>query len=288
MSRELLLHPELHRPWLDENGRNLVTTRDRRNIITHQPAYFTRDQWVQIDAALVKGYRKNAKLTGLMTELGLVFNITELPKIDNYLKTGRFNYEQDDFVNLKNLHELALPFPHSQVIVSKLELRLAVDKISMLTVPVEAQGMMLGRATDRALVESGPDSILNTHNEGLLGAKGVQRLDHESNHYPTIVMTMMERLGDASYYGPYILLHHPEAKLRTFDEVTNVPSHSVHGTWDMVLFQATPDVFRIIHAYNLVTIQEKVEGDRITLRHAVISVPQVRGPLGVIYAKRKE
>ncbi len=162
----------LRRPWIDRNGES-VAMMDGRAVKSETAARLTKEQWMQVDAAAVRGAESRWPLVRWLLD-----NASKL-EMDGMLQATINMEDAPQGERPCTSSVLPLPITHSDFSLSTL-----LPELLDTTMP-EASGRRVGECVERATV----DAMW----EAAVPASGIQEA--------------VAKLVESKWYGPFVVVH---------------------------------------------------------------------------------
>jgi len=306
------------RPYVGEDGRSRITVNHggrNASIVTNANATLRKDEWIQLDTAVVKAAKPRLAVVGRLRAAGLAYTIP-----NGMGKTSLEHETQSDIgdatVSMDGLREgdrsrphyalssLPLPIIHKdfsfsarQIMASRnggSPLDTTMAELAARRVAEEAEKLTLGVSTG---INYGGGQVYGFTNFPSRLTKTITT-PTSSNHATTVseVLAMIKQAMDAGYYGPYDLWYSPawhgfmnedystakgdntlRERLLKIENIEGVlPADYLTGT-TLVLVQRTPDVARMVVGMDITTVQWETQGGMmLNFKVMAILVPQMR------------
>lgn len=307
------------KPYIGSDGRSYITVNQggqSRALVTNTPATLRKDEWIELDRAVLKAAKERLSVVSDLRSAGLTYNIP------NGMGKTVLEYEaQSDVTGATtsmdgiregdrdrpqyDLRNLPLPITHKDFSFSARQLAASRNGGSPLDttmaelagrrVSEEVEKMVLGKATTVSVGGGQVYGFTNFPN----------RLTHDltaptaSNQATTLaeVLAMRKKSTDAKHYGPWALYYGPgwygfmdgdyvpsggtgltlRQRLAQIEGITAVRPADYLTDTEMVLVQQTSDVVRLVDGMQLTTVQwETMGGMQLNYKVMCICVPQLR------------
>lgn len=230
-------NPGVLRPWIGKDGRSYFTVNDDsgkpRNIVANADATLRKDEWIQLDQAVVKAAQKRLKATADLRSAGLVYTIPNgLAK--TILETEAQSDINEAVVSMDGLREseqdrpvyartqLPLPIVHKDFSFSARQIAVSRNGSSPLdTTGAELAGRRVAEEIEKMVL--GVSGIADLYAYG--GGTIYGYTDHTSRNTKTItnptaggwtggtavteVLDMRKKAQDDKHFGPYMLYCSP-------------------------------------------------------------------------------
>lgn len=307
------------RPFIGDDGRSHVTlntAQGKRTIITNATATLRKDEWIQLDTAVIKAAKPRLNAVADLRSAGLQYVIP-----NGLGKTSLEHEAQSDIgaatISMDGLRQgerdrpqydlrsLPLPIIHKDFQFSARQVAASRNGGSPLdTTMAELAGRRVAEETEK-LVLGVADTFAFGGGSVYGYANFPQRLTKaltaptSANHPTTVaeVLAMRKQSTDNNYFGPWVLYYSPawyvhmdedyystdrtattlRKRLSEIEGITAVkPADYLTGT-SLILVQQTPDVARLVLGMDITTVQwESHGGMQLNFKVMTIMVPQVR------------
>jgi uncharacterized linocin/CFP29 family protein len=302
------------RPYIGKDNRSYIT-RNNQALVTNAPATLRKDEWIQLDTAVLKTAKARLNAVADLRSAGLQYSIP-----NGLGKTTLEHEAQGDIsgaeVSMDGLREsesarphydlksLPLPIIHKdfsfsarQVAASRnggSPLDTTTAELAARRVAEQAEAMLLGTASTYSY---GGGNIYGYTNFPDRITKSLTA-PTSANHATTVaeVLDMMKQLQDANYYGPYTLYYSPawtvamnedfvtakgdntlKQRLEAIDNIKMCKQADYLTGTTLILKQDTADVARMVVGLDVTTVQwESHGGMQLNFKVMTILVPQLR------------
>lgn len=317
--------PMALRPYIGSDGRNYITANTGKldkdgkpvlnSLVTNAPATLRKDDWIQLDTAVIKAAKPRLNAVADLRGGGLEYNIP------NGMGKTSLEYEAQSDVGpasismdgiregdsdrpLFDLRNLPLPIIHKdfqfsarQVMASRnggSPLDVTGAELAGRRVAEEVEKLTLGESASYAF---GGGAIYGYKNFPSRLTKTLTA-PTTSNQAVTVaeVLDMKQRSINNNYYGPWILYFSPawgaymgadysaskgdntlQERLAKIDGITQVKQADYLTGTTLLLVQQTSDVARIVNGMDITTVQwESHGGMQLNFKVMAILVPQLR------------
>tara|TARA_R110000751_G_scaffold152635_1_gene257754 strand:- start:7415 stop:8470 length:1056 start_codon:yes stop_codon:yes gene_type:complete len=318
--------PNSLRPYIGHDGRSYITQNSGQSdaggnptynqLVTNAPATLRKDDWIQLDTAILKAAKPRLNAVGDLRAAGLQLTIP-----NGMGKTVLEHETQSDITAATismdgirksdgdrpqfNLQSLPLPIIHKdfsfsarQVMASRnggSPLDTTTAELAGRRVAEEAEKLLLGES---ATYSYGGGSVYGYTNFPQRLTKTITA-PTTSNHPTTVaeVLAMRKQSTDNNYFGPWALYYSPawygmmdedytatvnqpwtlRSRLQQIEGITAVrPADYLTGT-TILLVQQTPDVARMVVGMDITTVQWETNGGmELNFKVMAIMVPQLR------------
>lgn len=292
------------RPFIGKDGRSYITmTQNGQDItvpLTNATATLRKDDWMQLDDAIVKAAKPRLRAVSDLFARGLTYNIP-----NGMGKTVLETHRQSDVtpatISMDGLRKsqadrpvfdilnLPLPIIHKDFEFSARQVMASRNGGSPLdTTTAELAGVRVAEAAEQLL--------LGMSNEYSYGGGQIQGYTNFTSSIPKVltnpetsgwtpattvqeVLDMKLKSQSASHYGPWVLYVAPQwdvfmdddysaakgdntlrERLSKIDGIEEVKTLDYLTGYQMVLVQMTRDVVRIVNGLNLTTVQWESNG----------------------------
>ncbi len=318
--------PNSLRPYVGNDGRSYITTNTGQTdgggnpvynqLVTNAPATLRKDDWIQLDTAILKAAKPRLNAVGDLRSAGLQLTIP-----NGMGKTVLEHETQSDITPATvsmdgirksdgdrpqfNLQSLPLPIIHKDFSFSARQVMTSRNGGSPLdTTTAELAGRRVAEEAEKLLL--GESSTYSYGGGSVYGYTNFpQRLTKTitaptaSNHPTTVaeVLAMRKQSTDNNYFGPWVLYYSPawygymdedytttvnqpwtlRSRLQQIEGITAVrPADYLTGT-TLLLVQQTPDVARMVVGMDITTVQWETNGGmELNFKVMAIMVPQLR------------
>ncbi|MBU1067247.1 bacteriocin family protein [Patescibacteria group bacterium] len=313
------------RPYQGRDGRSYITVNTGRvdkdgkpiyqALVTNAVATLRKDDWVQLDTAIIKAAKPRLTAVADLRAAGLQYVIPNgLGK--TVLEHEAMSDIGDASISMDGLREgdsdrpqfeltaLPLPIVHKDFQFSARQVMASRNGGSPLdTTNAELAGRKVAEEVEKLLLGE-----VNTYTYGGGTVYGytnfTDRLTHtltapaSDNHATTVaqVLAMRKKSIDAGYYGPWALYYSPgwsvymdedystskgdntmRQRLAAIDGITAVKQADYLSDTTLLLVQMTSDVARMVIGMDLTTVQwESHGGMQLNFKVMCIMVPQLR------------
>lgn len=314
------MDPGVLRPWRGENGKSYVTLtiNGKQEIIpvaNAASASLRKDEWIQLDEAVIKAARQRLKLVADLRSAGLVYNIPNgMSKTELQHQTmsdpGSATMDMDGLAKSDNdrpvyeLKSLPLPIVHSQFEFSARAVAVSRTGGSPIdTTMAEAAGRRVAEYLEQLAIGNNTDNRFAT----IYGLTNYPQRLTRTITAPTAagwvpndtvldVLAMRQQSITNRFYGPWKLYHSTgwqayldedysaakgditlRERLMKINGITGVESLDFLTGTQLLLVQQTTDVVRMVNGMDLTTVQWESQGG--LMRHfkvLCIQVPQIR------------
>ncbi len=310
--------PNALRPWTGNDGRSYITkveNGDAKTLLTNAPTTLRKDEWKQLDAAVVKAAQTRMQVFGDIRGAGLTYSIpngmgktvleTERESDISGAAVSMDGIQKADADRLQyDLVNLPLPIIHKDFHYSARQLATsrnsgqALDtshaELAARKVSEEVEKMTLGEA---GTFSYGGGSIYGFTNFPNRLTKTLTA-PTSSNHETTVneVLDMRGQAYAAKHYGPYMLYASPgwdqyldedyssskgdntlRDRLKKIQGIIDVRTAHFLSDEQLVLVQMTSDVCRAVIGMDITTVQwESQGGMMLNYKVMAILVPQLR------------
>lgn len=311
------------RPYIGEDGRSRITVNQNgkpMSLIANANATLRKDEWIQLDTAVIKAAKPRLNAVTDLRSAGLVYTIP-----NGLGKTVLEHEAQSDIgpatVSMDgiregnrnrpqfNLHSLPLPITHKdfsfsarQVMASRnggSPLDTTMAELAGRQVAEEIEKLTLGVSTG---ISFGGGQVYGYMNYPHRLTKTLTAINAAS-YYTVVadVLDMRKKSTDNNYFGPWVLYYSPawyghmdadydasnrngvtlKNRLEKIDGITAVkPADYLTGT-TLLLVQQTSDVTRLVMGMDITTVQWETQGGmQINFKVMAIMVPQLRSDYG--------
>lgn len=261
------------RPWLGNDGNSYITLIGKDGLLekaaSPAPAVLTKSRWIELDTIAHREFRNAAPVTCFLLDYeadkgrplvlepgeGLAATLLDLDAGSD--RTAAYTEERGWPVHSDKT--MPLPTTHCDFFFSARQLEEYRDGGTLLDPTMPAMAA-------RRVGELVEDTLLGTHKVegvwGLCNHPGVLRCRWMGG-LEAVIRDMLDRLNIADYYGPYALLYGPAHKhlmvpggllgIKVELEATLLANRL--GPHDLVLFQLTPDVVRLVVGLGVTVVQ---------------------------------
>lgn len=308
------------RPFIGRDGRTYVTINEGgkpRTLVTNAPATLRKDDWIQLDTAIIKAAKPRLNVVADLRAAGLQYTIPNgLSKTvlehevqsdigDAILSMDGIREGDSDRPQFE-LRSLPLPIIHKDFQFSARQVMASRNGGSPLdTTTAELAGRRVAEAAEKLVL--GEASSFSFGGGVVYGFKNfptrlTKTITAPGTNATTVseVIAMRKQSTDKNYYGPWILYYSPawyaqmdtdystaypnltlRQRLAQIEGITQVkPADYLTGT-TLLLVQQTPDVARIVVGMDITTVQwESKGGMQLNFKVMAILVPQLRGDYG--------
>lgn len=288
------------RPYLDSKGRSCLRVfNERKNkhetVITNSPALLMKDQWIQIDDAVVRVARPLLRVWGDVVGAGLTYDIpdgmgTTIIQHQSMTDAGEAALSMDGLRQTNrdrtvfDLHNLPLPIVHSdfhfslrEILVSRRQrlpldvtmieqsTRKCVELVEKLTIG-SLSSYAYGGGTIYGLTNY-PDRIATTLTLPTSAGWEPETLVNE-------VLSMIQALQDIYFNGPYLVWYSPgwtkfldadyaatyggktlRQRLGDIEDISTWRKADYLSNYQIVVVQMTRDVIQAVRGMRLKTMQ---------------------------------
>jgi len=311
--------PGALRPFIGKNGQSYMTLNDTggpKTIVANATATLRKDEWIQLDQAVIKAAKPRLNAVADLRSAGLQYTIPNgmartvlqheaQSDIGPAITSMDGLREGDTERPVYDLRNLPLPIIHKDFSFSARQVMASRNGGSPLdTTMAELAGRQVAEEAERLLL--GESSSYSYGGGSVFGYKNFpQRLTKtlstptSSTHGVVVqeVLDMIKQATDNNYFGPYILYYSPDWYSFMDQDYTS----SVNQTWTLkdrleritalssvknadfmtgttlMLVQQTSDVARMVIGMDMTTVQwESHGGMMLNYKVMTIMVPQLR------------
>jgi uncharacterized linocin/CFP29 family protein len=311
------------RPWRGRDGQSYITVNSGRfddngspvfnNLVTNAPTALRKDDWVQLDTAVIKAAKPRLNAIADLRAAGLVYNIPNglgktVLEYEAQSNAGAATISMDGLRQsdgsrpLFDLRTLPLPIIHQdfsysarQVIASRnggSPLDTTSAELAARNVAEEAEKLLLG-ASDTYTFGGG--TVYGYRNYTYRETKSLTTPGTNATTV-TEVLDMRKKSMDNNYYGPWMLYYSPgwsaymdtdystakgdntlRERLKKIEGIIDVKQADYLTDTSMILVQMTSDVVRLVMGMDITTVQwESQGGMQLNFKVMAIMVPQLR------------
>lgn len=307
--------PGVLRPF-EHEGHNLVTNRKNETMVTNAPALLRKDEWEQLDNAVVNGARNRLKLISDLRSSGLTHDVsagigkttlvTQKASEITEAEVSMHPTTQADSDN-QEFDTDTLPLP----VVSKdfsIPIRL-LESSRIDGTPLDvSQAEQCGRRVSEMIEQIGCGKVAPSYGGNTVYGitnfpdRNTQTLDDPNGGGWTPAATVQDvlQMKNASqldgHYGPWKLYNgagwdvfldddYSAAKgdntlrqrLLAIEGIQSMDTLDYLGQYEMVLVQQTSDVIRLVDVVDVTTVQwETMGGLMLHMKVMAVLVPQLR------------
>lgn len=312
--------PGALRPYMGQDGRSRIVITNAegkpQSIVTNSPATLRKDEWIQLDTAVIKAAKPRLTAVADLRTAGLQYTLP-----NGLSKTVLQHEAQSDIgealISMDGIREgdrdrpqydlrsLPLPIIHKDFSFSARQVMASRNGGSPLdTTMAELAGRRVAEEAEKLLL--GVNDVVTYGGGSVYGfCNFPHRLTKSltsptsSNHPTTFaeVLAMRKQSTDNGYYGPWVLYYSPawygymdedyhstdrtnmtlRRRLENVEGIVAVkPADYLTGT-TLVLVQQTPDVARVVVGMDITTVQWETHGGmQLNYKVMAIIVPQLR------------
>lgn len=291
------------RPWKDRTGRSFITVNGRggpKNLVTNTPATLTKDEWIQLDQAVIKAARPLLRVWGDLTRAGLTYSIpngmgTTVLQYQTMTDAGAATMSMDGLRQserdrpLFDLKNLPLPLVHGDFSFSAREIAVSRQSGSPLDTVMAEQ-------TTRKVAEQVERLVVGVSGSYTYGGGTIYGLTNYPDRITKVfdlptggtwtpkktadsVSDMIQSAQNNYFNGPYMLYYSPgwtkyldqdysatyggetlRSRLGKVADIVGIQKLDYLTNYQMVLVQMTSDVIRAVTGMGLTTVQWETEG----------------------------
>lgn len=314
--------PGALRPFVENDGRSYISVGGGgvqpvyNNLVTNAPATLRKDDWIQLDTAVIKAAKPRLTAVADLRSKGLVYNIpngmgkTSLEH-EAMSDIGPASISMDGLREgnsdrpLFDLRSLPLPIIHKDFNFSARQVMASRNGGSPLdTTNAELAGSKVAEEVERLFLGEndkysfGGGALYGYKNFPYALTKDDMTTPSSANHSTTVaeVLAMKQQSMNNGYYGPWVLYYSPawgqymgedystakgdntlQERLAKIDKVTEVKQADYLTGTCMILVQQTPDVARAVIGMDITTVQWQSHGGmQLNFKVMCIIVPQMR------------
>lgn len=307
------------RPYIDDHGRSIVTLngdKGKRNLTTNAPATLRKDDWQQLDQAVLKAAKPRLNVVADLRGAGLQLTVP-----NGMAKTVLQHERQSDIsgatISMDGIREgesdrpqfdiqnLPLPIIHKdfqfstrQVAASRnggSPLDMTTAELAGRRVAEEAEKLALGVSPTYSY---GGGTVYGLTNFPARLTKALTA--PTTTNAAVVVAEILAMRGQCvanNYYGPWVLYHSPayydfmdgdydtanrntgtlRQRIARIDGITQIKQADYLTGSQLVLVQQTSDVIRMVVGMDITTVQwESHGGMQLNFKVMAILVPQLR------------
>lgn len=307
------------RPYVGKDGRTRITINQNGkpvSIVTNAAATLRKDEWIQLDTAIIKAAKPRLNAVNDLRNSGLVYTIP-----NGLGKTVLEHEAQSDIgpatVSMDGIREgvrnrpqydlraLPLPITHKDFSFSARQIMASRNGGSALdTTMAELAGRQVAEEIEKLTlgvntgISFGGGQVYGYMNYPHRLTKTLTAINAAS-YYTVLadVLDMRKKSTDNGYYGPWVLYYSPawyghmdadydasnrngttlKMRLEKVEGISAVkPADYLTGT-TLLLVQQTTDVVRLVMGMDITTVQWETQGGmQINFKVMAIMVPQLR------------
>lgn len=307
------------RPYIGADGRSRITINRNgqpMSIVTNAAATLRKDEWIQLDTAIIKAAKPRLNAVADLRSMGLSYSIPNglgktvleheaqsdigpaTVSMDG-IREGNRNRPQFD------LRSLPLPITHKdfsfsarQVMASRnggSPLDTTTAELAGRQVAEEIEKLTLGVSTG---ISYGGGQVYGYANFPHRLTKTLTAINAASYHtVVSDVLAMRKQSTDNNYFGPWILYYSPawyahmdadydagnrndvtlRKRLEQIEGITAVKAADYLTGTTLLLVQQTSDVVRMVMGMDITTVQWETQGGmQLNFKVMAIMVPQLR------------
>lgn len=311
------------RPFVGEDGRSRITVNQGGKpctFITNAAATLRKDEWIQLDTAIIKAAKPRLNAVSDLRAAGLTYTIP-----NGLGKTVLEHEAQSDIgaatVSMDGIREgnrdrpqfdlrsLPLPITHKdfsfsarQIMASRnggSPLDTTMAELAGRRVAEEVEKLTLGVSTG---ISYGGGQVYGYANFPQRLTKTLTAINAASYHtVVSDVLAMRKQSTDNYYFGPWVLYYSPawyahmdadydpvnrngstlRKRLEMIEGITAVKSADYLTGTTLLLVQQTADVARMVMGMDITTVQWETQGGmQLNFKVMCIMVPQLRSDYG--------
>lgn len=311
------------RPWRGNDGKNYITVNQGGqpvNLVTNAPATLRKDDWIELDRAIIKAAKPRLNVVADLRKAGLQLTLNNgmgktVLEHEAQSDIGAATISMDGIRQGENdrpqfdLRSLPLPIIHKDFAFSARQVMVSRNSGS----PLDVTTAELAARRVAEEVEKLALGISSTYSYGGGTVYGFlnfpQRLTKtltaptgsNANVTVTEVLDMRKKSMDNNYFGPWILYYSPawapyidgdydtanrtaatlRERLMKIDGITQIKMADYLTGTTLLLIQQTSDVARIVVGMDITTVQwESKGGMQLNFKVMTIMVPQLRSDYG--------
>ena len=313
--------PRALRPWIGKNGQSYIATGGpgpdgklvNNALVTNAPATLRKDEWIQLDQAVIKAAKPRLRVVGDMRGAGLNYSIP-----NGMGKTTLEHEAQSDIgpasISMDGLREgdterpvfdlrnLPLPIIHKDFSFSARQIATSRNGGSPLdTTTAELAGRRVAEEVEKLTI--GENDTYQFGGGTIYGFKNfpdrlTQAITAPGTPENTVneVLQMRQQSTDNGYYGPWMLYYSSNFAVSMDEDYSTAKGDNtlrdrlkrIEGIVDvrqadyltgdtLLLVQQTSEVARIVTGMDITTVQwESHGGMQMNFKVMAIMVPQLR------------
>ncbi len=283
------------RPWIGSGGRTFITRNGKPELVGNAPATLRKDEWVELDKAVLKAAMPRLKLVSDLRSRGLVYSVP------NGMGKTVFTSENSGDINdaeisMDGLRQtvsdrpeydtvnLPLPITHKDFFISARQLAASRNGSTPLdTTMAELAGRKVAEKLEKLAL--GQLAEYTFGGGTIYGLTNWTKALSQVLTAPTAggwtgatlvneILQMRETSQAAHYYGPWALYTSPKWDMYLDDDyssakgdntlreriakiagISGITTLDYMENWDIVMVQLTPDVIRMIVGMEVTTLQ---------------------------------